>query len=107
MAQKNGVKYLTLFLFLISATFTYKTFSNGEKLQDVTSDGGEQWITEKTVTAIEIKSVGSYTGDAAWANFEGRWGNQEAECFTADLISLHECVLNQGPKGPGVKIPNL
>jgi hypothetical protein len=43
--------------------------------------------------------VGSYTGEWAWLNYTGRWGNPKSGCFFSEALS-GECVLNNGPEGP-------
>lgn len=67
------------------------------KLQDVTSDGGVQWDTRDDLVTINYPDT--YTGDLAWLNYKGAWGNVGSTSCWWHFI-YKECELVDGPPGP-------
>lgn len=76
---------------------TYKNLPNGDTLNDDTS-AGTAWDTRTALKAFTWQPDGSYTGEWAWLNYTGRWGNPKSGCHIVESIS-GECVLNDGPTG--------
>jgi hypothetical protein len=67
------------------------------KLQDVTSDGGVQWDSRDSLVTLLYPD--SYTGEQAWLNFKGNWGNRgTTDCWWHFIHP--ECKLDDGPPGP-------
>ncbi|KEP54303.1 putative vacuolar targeting-like protein [Rhizoctonia solani 123E] len=69
------------------------------KLKDETSDGGSIWNAKDNVYPIEYLSSGTYSGDQAWINFQGSWGNKgQTNCWWYKIVKT--CPLSNGPGGP-------
>jgi hypothetical protein len=67
------------------------------KIKDVTSDGGVYWDTQDSLTTIKYPDF--YTGNLAWLNFQGDWGNVgSTSCWWHFILPM--CELVDGPKGP-------
>jgi hypothetical protein len=77
---------------------TYRNLPNGDSLNDDTS-AGTLWDTRQALKVFAWQPVGSFTGEWAWLNYTGRWGNPKSGCFFSEAIS-GECVLDNGPEGP-------
>lgn len=77
---------------------TYRDLPNGDTLNDDTG-AGTLWDTRQALKVFAWQPVGSYTGEWAWLNYTGRWGNPKSGCFFSEALS-GECVLNNGPEGP-------
>ncbi|CUA68769.1 Putative vacuolar protein sorting-associated protein TDA6 [Rhizoctonia solani] len=69
------------------------------QLKDETSDGGPIWNAKDSVYPIEYLSSGTYSGDQAWINFQGAWGNKgQTNCWWYKIVKT--CPLSNGPGGP-------
>jgi len=76
---------------------TYKNLPNGDTLNDDTS-AGMAWDTRTAMKVFTWQPAGSYTGEWAWMNYTGRWGNPKSGCAVSEPIT-GECVLDDGPTG--------
>ncbi|KAF8606842.1 hypothetical protein BDV93DRAFT_520464 [Ceratobasidium sp. AG-I] len=69
------------------------------QLKDETADGGPTWNAKDNIYPIEYLSNSAYTGDQAWLNFQGAWGNKGAtNCWWYAIVKT--CTLSNGPGGP-------
>ncbi|KDN45374.1 hypothetical protein RSAG8_04961, partial [Rhizoctonia solani AG-8 WAC10335] len=69
------------------------------QLKDETSDGGPIWNAKDNVYPIEYLPSGTYSGDQAWVNFQGAWGNKgQTNCWWYKIVKT--CPLSNGPGGP-------
>ncbi|KAJ3114812.1 Vacuolar protein sorting-associated protein 62 [Phlyctochytrium bullatum] len=77
----------------------YKSVAIVYDLVDDTGDGGVQWRTWGNVQTIAYKPNGGYTGNDAWLNYKGRYGNKaDNSCWFHGIVG--ECLLTDGPTGP-------
>ncbi|KAI8515037.1 hypothetical protein Bbelb_076280 [Branchiostoma belcheri] len=82
-------------LWSCSGTHKYMTILR-DKQQDETNKG-TAWDTWKNVRIpfTMYRPDGGYTGNWAWMNFKGRWGNKEAGCVNIKNLGS-QCTLNSG-----------
>ncbi|KAJ3114813.1 Vacuolar protein sorting-associated protein 62 [Phlyctochytrium bullatum] len=82
-----------------AGTFSYKTVGGIYKLTDELGDNGSQWHSWQNVVTITYRPNGGYSGDQAWLNYRGRWGNKgDNSCWFYGIVK--ECLLTDGPTGP-------
>ncbi|KAG8691952.1 Vacuolar protein sorting-associated protein 62 [Ceratobasidium sp. 423] len=69
------------------------------QLKDETRDGGPIWNAKDSVYPIEYLPSAAYSGDQAWLNFQGAWGNKgQTNCWWYAIVKT--CSLSDGPGGP-------
>jgi len=79
-----------------AGTFTYVN-AVVFKLQDATSDSGVHWDSKDSI--VPLLYPDSYSGDLAWLNFKGAWGNKgTTKCWWHAIFS--DCEIVDGPGGP-------
>jgi len=93
-------------LYAGTGTVTYGDYTIFE-LQDTMASGGMviDGGYENNVNVVMRQDQGTYTGENAWLNYAGRWGNSEQACITEinllfTSISIGICRLESGPTGP-------
>ncbi|CAE6477888.1 unnamed protein product [Rhizoctonia solani] len=60
---------------------------------------GPIWNAKDSVYPIEYLSSAAYSGDQAWLNFQGAWGNKgQTNCWWYAIVKT--CSLSNGPGGP-------
>ncbi|KAG8695332.1 Vacuolar protein sorting-associated protein 62 [Ceratobasidium sp. 395] len=62
------------------------------QLKDETADGGPIWHAKDNIYAIEYLSNTTYTGEQAWVNYQGFWGNiGQTDCWWYSIVKVSKC----------------
>ncbi|KAG8794095.1 Vacuolar protein sorting-associated protein 62 [Ceratobasidium sp. 428] len=70
-------------------TWVYEDFIIVQ-LKDETADGGPTWHAKDNIYAIEYLPNATYTGDQAWVNYQGFWGNiGQTDCWWYSIVKVN------------------